>query len=90
MPVTWSVRGVERETRDALEQAARQLGKTLGQYLNDEVRQFALGQAELEAASSAEQVRVLKEQVQHLRELVENLAALLGTRPEAPAQPPRT
>ncbi|UYZ60628.1 hypothetical protein [Hymenobacter latericus] len=80
---------MERETRDALELAARQLGKTLGQYFNDEIRQFALNQAAVEHTSSAEQIRVLKEQVERLRELVENLAALLGTAPEDAPEGPR-
>ncbi|TGD76789.1 hypothetical protein EU557_25115 [Hymenobacter wooponensis] len=38
--VTWSIRGVERETRAVLEKAAERAGKTLGQYLNDDVRGF--------------------------------------------------
>ena len=39
--VTWSVRGVERETRAIIEKAAERAGKNLGQYLNDDVRGFA-------------------------------------------------
>ena len=44
LSVTWSVRGVERETRAVIEKASDRVGKTLGQFLNDDVRGFAQGQ----------------------------------------------
>lgn len=40
-PVTWSIRGVERDTRSVIEKATKRAGKTLGQYINDDVRSFA-------------------------------------------------
>ena len=43
-PVTWSIRGVERDTRSVIEKAAERAGKTLGQYVNEDVRGFAQGQ----------------------------------------------
>ena len=50
--VTWSVRGVERETRAIIEKAAERAGKNLGQYLNDDVRGFAQSQiSQVEATS---------------------------------------
>lgn len=37
----WSIRGVEYETRTAFEKAADRVNKTIGQYLNEELRQYA-------------------------------------------------
>lgn len=43
-PVTWSIRGVEADTRRVIEKAAERSGKTLGQYINEDFRSFAQGQ----------------------------------------------
>ena len=43
-PVPWSVRGVEADTRRVIEKAAERTGKTIGQYINEDVRSFAQGQ----------------------------------------------
>jgi len=40
-PAKWTVRGVEPETRRAIEKAAERNGKTLGQFFNDELREAA-------------------------------------------------
>lgn len=37
----WSIRGIEFETRTAFEKAAERSGKTIGQYLNEDLRQYA-------------------------------------------------
>lgn len=77
--VTWSVRGVERETRAVIEKAAERAGKTLGQYLNDEVRSFAQGQLS-QAETTGQAVaspRDLQVQVEQLTQLVEGIAARL-------------
>ena len=78
--VTWSVRGVERETRAVIEKSADRAGKTLGQYLNDDVRGFAQGQL-----SQAEYIgqavaspRDLQVQVEQLTQLVEGIAARMA------------
>jgi len=78
--VTWSVRGVERETRAMIEKAAERAGKTLGQYLNDEVRGFAQGQlSQAEAAGQAvASPRDLQVQVEQLTQLVEGIAARMN------------
>jgi hypothetical protein len=78
--VTWSVRGVERETRAVIEKAAERAGKTLGQYLNDEVRGFAQGQlSQAEATSQAvASPRDLQVQVEQLTQLVEGIAARMN------------
>jgi len=44
VPVTWSIRGVERDTRAMIEKAAKRSAKTLGQYMNDEIRSFVKSQ----------------------------------------------
>lgn len=78
--VTWSVRGVERETRAVIEKAAERAGKTLGQYLNDEVRGFAQGQlSQAEATGQAlASPRDLQVQVEQLTQLVEDIAARMN------------
>lgn len=37
----WTVRGVDMETRTAIEKAATRTGKTIGQYMNEDLRQYA-------------------------------------------------
>lgn len=78
--VTWSIRGVERETRAVLEKAAERAGKTLGQYLNDDVRGFAQGQlTQAEATGQAvASPRDLQVQVEQLTQMVEGIAARLA------------
>ena len=78
--VTWSVRGVERETRAIIEKAAERAGKTLGQYLNDDVRGFAQGQlTQAEATGQAvASPRDLQVQVEQLTQMVEGLAARMN------------
>ena len=78
--VTWSIRGVERETRAIIEKAAEYTGKTLGQYLNDDVRGFAQGQlTQAEATGQAvASPRDLQVQVEQLTQMVEGIAARLA------------
>lgn len=78
--VTWSVRGIERETRAIIEKAAERAGKTLGQYLNDDVRGFAQGQlSQAEATGQAvASPRDLQVQVEQLTQLVEGIAARMA------------
>lgn len=88
-PVTWSVRGVSREARAVFERGAAQAGKTLGQYLNEDVQ--ALVVQHLEAPATAE--ANLQSEIQYLRRLVENLTVMMGgggllTNPVTPCQLP--
>lgn len=77
--VTWSVRGVERETRGMLEKAAARADKTLGQYFNDEVRAFAQGQLRQgEAPQLPASPRDLQVQVEQLTQMVEGIASRLA------------
>lgn len=78
--VTWSVRGVERETRALIEKAADRAGKTLGQYFNDEVRGFVQGQlSQAEAAGQAlVSPRDLQVQVEQLTKMVEGIATKMN------------
>ena len=71
-PVTWSIRGVERDTRAIIEKAADRVGKTLGQYINEDVRNFAqsqLTQTQLPAAPVD-----IQNQIDHLTKMVEGIA----------------
>lgn len=36
----WTIRGVEPETRTAIEKASSRSGKTMGQYFNEDIRSF--------------------------------------------------
>ncbi|SHJ85319.1 hypothetical protein SAMN02745146_0352 [Hymenobacter daecheongensis DSM 21074] len=78
--VTWSVRGVERETRSIIEKAAERAGKNLGQYLNDDVRGFAQGQLSQAEATGQALVspRDLQVQVEQLTQMVEGIAARMN------------
>jgi hypothetical protein len=77
--VTWSVRGVERETRALLEKAAVRADKTMGQYFNDEVRAFVQGQlSQAEAPQLPASPRDLQVQVEQLTQLVEGIASRLA------------
>ena len=40
----WTIRGVDLETRTAIEKAAQRSGKTIGQYVNEDLRQYAQDQ----------------------------------------------
>lgn len=71
-PVTWSVRGVERDTRLVIEKAAERAGKTIGQYINEDVRSFAQGQltqAQLPAAPID-----IQNQIDYLTTIIEGIA----------------
>ncbi len=77
--VTWSVRGVERETRAMLEKAAARADKTMGQYFNDEVRAFVQGElSQAEAPQLPASPRDLQVQVEQLKQMVEGIAARLA------------
>jgi hypothetical protein len=43
-PPKWTIRGVDRETRNVIEKASERTGKTLGEYFSTEVREFATSQ----------------------------------------------
>ncbi len=71
-PVTWSIRGVERDTRLIIEKAAERAGKTLGQYVNEDIRslvQSQLTQSQLPAAPVD-----IQNQIDHLTKMVEGIA----------------
>lgn len=74
-PVPWSIRGVEPETRRVLEKAAERAGKTLGQYVNDDVRGFAQGQP-VQTQSPIAPVDI-QNQIDHLNKIVEGIATRL-------------
>ena len=42
--IPWTVRGVDLETRTAIEKAASRSSKTIGQYMNEDLRQYAQDQ----------------------------------------------
>ena len=84
-PVTWSIRGVSRETRSAMEQAAARAGKTLGEYFNENLR--ALAERELAQTALAPSDAVnLQDEIHYLRRLVENLTSMIAG--YSPAEPP--
>lgn len=71
-PVTWSIRGVERDTRAVIEKAAERAGKTIGQYVNDDIRSLVQGQltqSQLPAAPVD-----IQNQIDHLTKMVEGIA----------------
>ena len=72
-PTPWSIRGVERDTRSMIEKAAERAGKTIGQYINEDVRSFAQGQltqTQLPAAPVD-----IQNQIDHLTTIIEGIAS---------------
>ncbi|RAK68265.1 hypothetical protein [Hymenobacter edaphi] len=80
-PVTWSVRGVSRDARASFERGAARAGKTLGQYLNDDVRRLVEQQL-----AETNPPATLQAEIQYLRQLVENLTTMIGATPPAAAR----
>lgn len=71
-PVTWSIRGVERDTRTVIEKAAERAGKTIGQYVNEDIRSLVQGQltqSQLPVAPVD-----IQNQIDHLTKIVEGIA----------------
>ncbi|MBX0293225.1 hypothetical protein K3G63_22465 [Hymenobacter sp. HSC-4F20] len=71
----WAVRGVDFETRGILEKAAQRMGKTMGQYFNEEVRAFAQGQIVKSEPQVPASPKDVQNQLDHLTAIVEGLAA---------------
>lgn len=71
-PVTWSIRGVERDTRAVIEKAAERAGKTIGQYINEDVRSFAQGQLTQPQLPTAPVD--IQNQINHLTTIIESIA----------------
>ena len=71
----WAVRGVDLETRAIIEKGANRAGKTMGQYINEDVRSLVQGQltqSQLPAAPVD-----IQNQIDHLTKIVEGIATRL-------------
>ncbi len=71
----WAVRGVDLETRAIIEKGANRAGKTMGQYINEDVRSLVQGQLtqpQLPAAPVD-----IQNQIDHLTKMVEGIATRL-------------
>lgn len=71
-PVTWSIRGIERDTRAVIEKAAERAGKTIGQYVNEDIRSLVQGQL-TQSQLPASPVDI-QNQIDHLTKMVEGIA----------------
>lgn len=64
---TWTVRGVTPETREAVKQAARRSGKSMGSWLNDTLHKAAVeditGQSTLPAHRVEEQLASISDKL---------------------------
>ena len=69
----WSIRGIEFETRTAFEKAAERNGKTIGQYLNEDLRQYAQEQLKKGNQPPARQ-EDLRTEIDDLKSVVVQLA----------------
>ncbi|GGF28863.1 hypothetical protein [Hymenobacter cavernae] len=72
----WAVRGVDLETRAIVEKTAQRAGKTMGQFVNEDVRSFCQGQ--LTQSQLPASPRDLQVQVEQLTQLVEGIAARMA------------
>ncbi|WP_106141072.1 hypothetical protein [Spirosoma oryzae] len=70
-PVTWSIRGVERDTRLVIEKAAERAGKTIGQYVNEDIR--GLVQSQLVQSQTPAAPIDIQNQIDQLTRMVETL-----------------
>ena len=72
----WAIRGVDIETRAIVEKTAQRAGKTMGQFVNEDVRSFCQGQ--LTQSQLPASPRDLQVQVEQLTQLVEGIAARMA------------
>lgn len=71
----WAVRGVDLETRAIIEKGANRAGKTMGQYINEDVR--SLVQSQLTQSQSPAAPVDIQNQIDHLTKIVEGIATRL-------------
>ncbi len=71
-PVIWSIRNVDPETRRLIEKASARLGKTLGQYLNEDVRAYA--QSKLTQTQLPASPKNIQDQIDHLTKIIEGMS----------------
>lgn len=69
----WSIRGIEFETRTAFEKAAERVNKTIGQYLNEDLRQYAQEQLKKGDQPPARQ-EDLRTEIDDLKTVIARLA----------------
>ena len=72
----WAIRGVDMETRAIVEKTAQRAGKTIGQFVNEDMRSFCQGQ--LTQSQLPASPRDLQVQVEQLTQLVEGIAARMN------------
>ncbi len=72
----WAIRGVDLETRAIVEKTAQRAGKTIGQFVNEDMRSFCQGQ--LTQSQLPASPRDLQVQVEQLTQMVEGIAARLA------------
>lgn len=67
----WAVRGVDLETRAIIEKGASRAGKTMGQYVNEDIR--SLVQSQLTQTQLPTAPIDIQNQINHLTKMVEAL-----------------
>jgi hypothetical protein len=72
----WAIRGVDMETRAIVEKTAQRAGKTIGQFVNEDMRSFCQGQ--LTQSQLPASPRDLQVQVEQLTQMVEGIASRLA------------
>lgn len=72
----WAIRGVDLETRAIIEKTAQRAGKTMGQFVNEDVRSFC--QSQLTQSQLPASPRDLQVQVEQLTQMVEGIAARMA------------
>lgn len=81
-PTPWTIKGVDVETRAVLTKAAERTDKTLGEYFNTAVREFAQGQVKRSAtppASPQDVAEMVKAQLVAMRsELAADVVASIA------------
>lgn len=71
----WAVRGVDMETRGIVEKAAQRAGKTIGQFVNEDVRAYCQTQIVRSEPQLPASPKDVQNQLDHLTTIVEGIAA---------------
>lgn len=71
----WAVRGVDMETRGIVEKAAQRAGKTIGQFVNEDVRAYCQTQIVRSEPQVPASPKDMQNQLDHLTTIVEGIAA---------------
>lgn len=78
----WPIKGVEMDTRTVLKKAAKKQGKTLGEFLNQEIREYASGLLKSQPKPPMK-IEEVAYDVENLKKQMESIAQKLEQQPRS-------